>query len=40
MWKNHQNSAPVRVVMLDPQGERYVTIDETQGPALFTVAAD
>lgn len=40
MWKNHQNSAPVRVVLLDPQGRRYVTIDETQGPALFTVAAD
>jgi uncharacterized protein YgiM (DUF1202 family) len=40
MWKNHQNSAPVRVVMLDPRGERYVTIDETQGPALLTVAAD
>lgn len=40
MWKNHQNSAPVRVVLLDPQGRRYVTIDDTQGPALFTVAAD
>jgi len=40
MWKNHQNSAPVRVVLLDPRGERYVTIDETQGPALLTVAAD
>lgn len=40
MWKNHQNSAPVRVVMLDPDGERYVTIDDREGPALLTVAAD
>ena len=40
MWKNHQNSAPVRVVMLDPQGKRYITIDETQGPSLLSVAAD
>ena len=32
MWKNHQNSAPVRVVLLEPGGEPYVTIDET-GPA-------
>ena len=37
MWKNHQNNAPVRVVLLD--GERpYVTIaDEANGPRL-TVA--
>lgn len=40
MWKNHQNSAPVRVIMLDPDGERYVTIDDREGPALLTVAAD
>ena len=40
MWKNHQNSAPVRVTMLDPQGRRYITIDETGAPSLLTVAAD
>lgn len=30
MWKNHQNNAPVRVVMLTPDGRPYVTIDERQ----------
>lgn len=39
MWKNHQNSAPVRVVLVEPNGDRYITIDET-GPAeqLLTIA--
>lgn len=40
MWKNHQNSAPVRLSLLDPQGRRYITIDETGAPSLLTVAAD
>ncbi|MEK0082500.1 SH3 domain-containing protein [Benzoatithermus flavus] len=41
MWKNHQNSTPVRVVVLDPQGKRYITIDDTQGPdKLLSLAAD
>lgn len=41
MWKNHQNSAPVRVVLLQPNGERYIAIDETQGEDSFlTLAAD
>ncbi len=41
MWKNHQNSRPVRVSVLEPGGERYITIDETQGPdRLLSVAAD
>jgi hypothetical protein len=41
MWKNHQNSAPVRVLVLEPGGERYITIDETQGAdSLLTLAAD
>jgi Bacterial SH3 domain len=41
MWKNHQNSAPVRVVVLEPGGGRYITIDETQGAeSLLTLAAD
>jgi uncharacterized protein YgiM (DUF1202 family) len=35
MWKNHQNSAPVRVVMTDAAGEDYITItDEASGPSL------
>lgn len=41
MWKNHQNSRPVRVAVLEPGGEGYITIDETQGPdRLLSVAAD
>jgi uncharacterized protein YgiM (DUF1202 family) len=41
MWKNHQNSAPVRVLVLEPDGDRYITIDETQGAdSLLTLAAD
>jgi uncharacterized protein YgiM (DUF1202 family) len=41
MWKNHQNSGPVRVVLLDPGGKRYIAIDDTQGPdKLLTLAAD
>jgi hypothetical protein len=41
MWKNHQNSAPVRVLVLEPGGEPYITIDETQGAdSLLTLAAD
>lgn len=41
MWKNHQNGAPVEVVMLEPGGKRYLTIDDARedGP-LLTVAAD
>jgi SH3-like domain-containing protein len=35
MWKNHQNSAPVGVVMADAAGEDYITIrDEASGPSL------
>jgi uncharacterized protein YgiM (DUF1202 family) len=35
MWKNHQNSAPVGVVMTDAAGEDYITIrDEASGPSL------
>ena len=35
MWKNHQNSAPVAVVMTDAAGEDYITIrDEASGPSL------
>jgi hypothetical protein len=35
MWKNHQNSAPVAVVMTDATGEDYITIrDEASGPSL------
>jgi uncharacterized protein YgiM (DUF1202 family) len=30
MWKNHQNSAPVRVSVLEPGGERYITIDDRE----------
>jgi hypothetical protein len=41
MWKNHQNSAPVRVVMLTPDGKPLITIDETRGgDSLLTLAAD
>jgi uncharacterized protein YgiM (DUF1202 family) len=35
MWKNHQNSAPVAVVMADAAGGDYITIrDEDAGPSL------
>jgi uncharacterized protein YgiM (DUF1202 family) len=35
MWKNHQNSAPVGVVMADAAGQDYITIrDEASGPSL------
>jgi uncharacterized protein YgiM (DUF1202 family) len=35
MWKNHQNSAPVAVVMADAAGGDYITIrDEASGPSL------
>jgi hypothetical protein len=35
MWKNHQNSAPVAVVMADSTGEDYIAIrDEAAGPSL------
>lgn len=35
MWKNHQNGAPVRLVMTDSQGRDYVTIvDGEAGPNL------
>jgi Bacterial SH3 domain len=38
MWKNHQNSAPVAVVMADASGEDYITIrDEAAGPSLSIV---
>ena len=38
MWKNHQNSAPVGVVMADASGEDYITIrDEATGPSLSIV---
>jgi hypothetical protein len=35
MWRNHQNSAPVAVTMLDAFGEDYVSItDESTGPSM------
>lgn len=35
MWKNHQNSAPVRVSLLQPGGEPYVAIDDApSGPSI------
>jgi hypothetical protein len=36
MWKNHQNSAPVRLSLLTPDGEPYIVIDDmaTVGPAI------
>jgi uncharacterized protein YgiM (DUF1202 family) len=35
MWKNHQNGAPVRLVMVDDQGQDYITIvDDETGPNL------
>jgi hypothetical protein len=37
MWKNHQNSAPVRLTLLTPDGEPYVVIDDmaAAGPAIM-----
>lgn len=41
MWKNHQNSAPVRVSVLEPGGERYITIDDRQPDGnLLTLAGN
>ena len=41
MWKNHQNGAPVRLLLLEPGGGRYITIDDTQsGGSLLSFAAD
>lgn len=41
MWKNHQNNAPVKVVVIDPQGTPYITIDDTSGAVpLLTVASN
>jgi hypothetical protein len=41
MWKNHQNGAPVRIVLLEPGGEGYIAIDDTQtGGSLLVLAAD
>ena len=41
MWKNHQNSGPVRVVLLEPGGKRYITIDDAAGAqSLLTLSAD
>ena len=35
MWKNHQNGAPVRLVMVDDEGRDYITIvDDETGPNL------
>jgi uncharacterized protein YgiM (DUF1202 family) len=31
MWKNHQNSAPVSVVLIEATGERYIVIDDANG---------
>lgn len=36
MWKNHQNSAPVRLALLQPGGEPYIVIDDTAaGPSII-----
>ena len=41
MWKNHQNGAPVKVVVTDGRGAPYITIDETRGePVLSTVTSE
>lgn len=36
MWKNHQNSAPVRLALLEPGGRPYIVIDDaaSAGPAI------
>jgi hypothetical protein len=35
MWKNHQNGAPVRLIVVDDQGRDYITIiDDETGPNL------
>ena len=41
MWKNHQNSGPVRIVLLEPDGKRYLTIDDAEAAqSLLTISAD
>lgn len=35
MWKNHQDGRPVSLLLVDPQNENYITInDEESGPVL------
>lgn len=37
MWKNHQNGAPVRIVILDDQGREYIrVVDQDNVPILST----
>jgi hypothetical protein len=37
LWKNHQNNAPVRVVLVDEKREPYVTIDDQAPGTTLTV---
>jgi hypothetical protein len=40
MWKNHQNNAPVAVVLLGDDGKPYVSIqDRPAGPDLLMPVA-
>jgi hypothetical protein len=41
MWKNHQNSQPVAVTLLDDDGNPYITIEEeTTGPDFLISVAE
>lgn len=41
MWKNHQNSQPVSVILLDDAGKPYITIEEeTTGPDFLISVAE
>jgi hypothetical protein len=41
MWKNHQNSQPVAVVLVDDAGKPYITIEEeTAGPNFLISVAE
>jgi len=38
MWKNHQNGAPVRLILTDDLGRDYVTISDENGAANLSIS--
>jgi outer membrane lipoprotein-sorting protein len=37
MWKNHQNGAPVTLVMMDNQGQDYIRINDSESGPLLSI---
>jgi hypothetical protein len=38
MWKNHQNGAPVRLIVVDDQGRDYITISDDKTEPNLSIA--